>query len=77
MAPYLKMRDSDAIDDGWTITDGDGNVIAHLDTETMADGMMAFLLGATPRPAPDYEENVWYPTDSEDPDGDEAEEDEE
>ncbi len=43
--PYTKRQDSDAISDGWTISDGDDNVIAHLDTETMANVMMAGLLG--------------------------------
>lgn len=45
MPPYKKQCDSTAIDDGWTITDGEGEVIAHLDTETMADAMLGCLRG--------------------------------
>lgn len=45
MGPYKKEQNSDAIDDGWTVTDGDGNVIAHLDTETMADILLNGLNG--------------------------------
>lgn len=43
MGPYKKQQNSNAIDDGWTIEDGDGAVIAHLDTETMADAMLGSL----------------------------------
>lgn len=43
MPPYTKRQDSGAIDDGWTVTDGDGLVIAHLDTESMADALIASL----------------------------------
>lgn len=45
MAPYTKSNDSDAIDDGWTITDKFDGIIAHLDTETLANVMLAYLLG--------------------------------
>ena len=54
MGPYRKDQDSDAIDDGWTITDGDGGIIAHLDTETMTDALLAALNGNTinfPKPS--------------------------
>lgn len=43
-APYTKSQSSSAIDDGWTIRDGDGAIIAHVDTETMADALMGCLL---------------------------------
>lgn len=43
MGPYTKSQTATAIDDGWEIKDGDGEVIAILDTETMADGMLRYL----------------------------------
>ncbi len=43
MGPYKKQRISEAIECGWTIENGDGETIAHLDTETMADVLIAGL----------------------------------
>ncbi len=44
MGPYTKRQDSDAIDNGWTVCDGNGETVAHLGTETMADCMMDALI---------------------------------
>lgn len=43
MGPYTKAKTATVIDDGWEIEDGDGNVIAILDTETMANVLMQHL----------------------------------
>lgn len=43
--PYTKSQNSGVIDDGWTIEDGDGTPIAHLDTELLADVLLVWLLG--------------------------------
>lgn len=48
-APYTKKQDGD----DWTIEDGDGHVIATTETETLANFVMAALLGLAPEP-PDY-----------------------
>lgn len=42
---YTKSQDSNAIDDGWTIKDENGYIVAHLDTETMADALLETLEG--------------------------------
>lgn len=55
--PYKKNR-SDVIDAGWAIEDGDGNEIAYLDTEAMADGMLMLLLECPD--IPNYDEDVPY-----------------
>jgi hypothetical protein len=59
MGPYIKRHDSSAIEDGWTIRDGDQEVIAHLDTETMADTLLLCLLGSFPVKCPNYRADVW------------------
>lgn len=43
--PYVKASDDSAIDDGWSIEDGDGVIIAHLDTALLADVLLDHLLG--------------------------------
>lgn len=43
--PYKKQRDSKAIDDGWTITDGVGTTIAHVETETGVDALLGCYRG--------------------------------
>ena len=48
MSPYKKKQNSQVLDDGWTVSDGDGNIIAHLDTETMADILIEGLNRPTP-----------------------------
>lgn len=48
MSPYTKT--ANRWTGNWDIEDGDGEVIATVQTETMADGMMAFLLGMYPKP---------------------------
>lgn len=45
MGPYTKRNNSTAIDDGWTVEEGDGYVIAHLDTESLTDSLLAVVLG--------------------------------
>jgi hypothetical protein len=47
MGPYTKSQTATAIDDGWEIKDGDGAVIAILDTETMADALLRHLQNDT------------------------------
>lgn len=54
MGPYTKTQTSSAIDDGWEIADESGYVIAHLDTETMADGLLANLLGMVRKEGDDW-----------------------
>lgn len=44
MPPYTKTQTAKAIDDGWEIRDGDGYVIAILDTETLTDALLQYLL---------------------------------
>lgn len=47
-APYIKTRNCCAarsvIDDAWAIKDGFGQLIAVLDTESMTDALLAYLL---------------------------------
>jgi len=47
MGPYTKSQTATAIDDGWEIKDGDGAVIAILDTETTADALLRHLQNDT------------------------------
>ena len=53
--PYTKKEYKDA----WKIEDGDGQVIATTETETLADYVMAALLGYYKHP-PDYEVGKAY-----------------
>jgi hypothetical protein len=50
MSFYVKSNDSDIIDDGWTIEDEDGVVLAHVETEGMADALLTYLLGQAAPP---------------------------
>ena len=44
MGPYTKNQyRSCPIDDGWTVRDGTGAVIAHVDTESMANVLLAYV----------------------------------
>lgn len=61
--PYRKsQQNTDAIDGGWVIEDGRGELIANLATETMADALFACLLHdpaiAWPAEMPTYPENT-------------------
>lgn len=53
MGPYTKKQSSSVFNDGWNIYDGQGELIAALDTDTMANGMLACLVGHF-GPPPDY-----------------------
>ena len=48
MGPYTKHNNSGVIDDGWTIEEAGGHVIAHVDTETMANILLWHLLNEDP-----------------------------
>jgi hypothetical protein len=79
MSPYTKRvaENESCIDDAWEILDSDGAVIAILDTQTMADAVMDFLLGVT-RPhgvgPSEYEPDVPYGDDESEDEDEEAEE---
>lgn len=45
MGPYTKTASKDVFDDGWEISEGGGHVIAHVETESLADVLMHHLSG--------------------------------
>jgi len=57
MAPPYVKRSSKQLDDGWEIQDGEGATIAIVATETMANALLATLLGLLER-VPDYPSNT-------------------
>ncbi len=65
MGPYTKTSS----DGDWIILDGDDEAIASAQTETLADYIMAALLGQYPLP-PDFPVDVAIPSedDGDDPD---------
>ncbi len=54
MGPYVKRQTATAIDDGWEIKDGAGEVIAILDTENLADVLMDALVNGPAREPPRF-----------------------
>lgn len=59
-APYMKREaHSDEIDDAWEIQDGDGTVIAIVDTELLANVLMNWLVSGGYMP-PDFETGRAY-----------------
>ena len=65
MKTYMKQFNP-VSDYGWTISEGGDPdaIIAHVETEGMADAILAHVLGTIPDQSLQFESGVWYAPES-------------